>query len=234
MNSGKNYFIKLAKSGTQTCAALPIEFSLFHTLNPGIEVLRFEDDDFLITAIEELRPANKPSTHEVFELLSSYESSLIEIPSVLSKNFNLDLLINFSREAILYFQLSGQLDVSWVSRLESDIHNVDAFFNQSKQVVVHGDVGPANILESTTGLVLIDWGDAFWAFQGFDQLYWLTFLQNSRDLNRKCIEKINLDIDVCQSTLNFIVLLKEYLHRHNAAQAKRFPPKSRLESVQVS
>ena len=234
LNSGKNYFIKLAKGGTQACAALSIEFSFFHTLNPGIEVLKFETGDYLITAIEELPPANKPSTHEVFELVSSYESRLIEIPSVLSKNFNLDLLIDFSREAILYFQLSGQLGASWINRLEHDIDNLTAFFNQSKQVIVHGDVGPANILESSSGLVLIDWGDAFWGFHGFDQLYWLTFLQNSGDLTRKCIEKLDLDIDVCQSTLNVIVLLKEYLHRRNPDQAKRVPPKFRLESVQVS
>ena len=93
---------------------------------------------------------------------------------------------------------------------------------------------PANILESSNRLVLIDWGDTFWGFQGFDQLYWLTFLQNSRDLNKDCIEKLELDIEVCQSTLNVIVLLKEYLHRNNTDQAKRVPSKSRLESVQVS
>jgi len=234
LNSGKRYFIKIARSGTLYFATLSREFSIFHSLNPEIEVLRFEADDYLITAIEELSPAKKPLTSEVFKLIGSCESRLTELPIILSKNFNLNLLIDFSRNAISHFRLSGQLGASWVSRLENDIEILNAFFNQSKQVIVHGDVGPANILESSSGLVLIDWGDAFWGFQGFDQLYWLTFLQNSRDINKNCIEKLNLDTEVCQSTLNVIVLLKEYLHRANADQAKRVPPKFRLESVQVS
>ncbi len=234
LNSGKRYFIKIARSGTQYFATLSQEFSIFHILNPEIEVLRFEVDDYLITAIEELPPAKKPLTGEVFRLIGSCESRLTETPSILSKNFNLNLLIDFSRNAISYFRLSGQLGASWVSRLENDIDTLNAFYNQTKQVIVHGDVGPANILESNNGLVLIDWGDAFWGFQGFDQLYWLTFLQNSRDLNKECIDKLELDIEVCQSTLNVIVLLKEYLHRHNADKAKRVPPKFRLEGVQVS
>jgi hypothetical protein len=234
LNSGKRYFIKIARSGTQYFATLSREFSIFHSLNPEIEVLRFEAGDYLITAIEELPPAKKPLTGEVFKLIGSSESRLTEIPSILSKSFNLNLLIDFSKNAISYFRLSGQLGASWVSRLENDIDILNAFFNQSKQIIVHGDVGPANILESRSGLVLIDWGDAFWGFQGFDQLYWLTFLQNSRDLNKECIKKLELDIEVCQSTLNVIVLLKEYLHRHKADQAKRVPPKFRLESVRVS
>jgi serine/threonine protein kinase len=232
--SGKRYFIKIAQSGTQYFATLAREFSIFQSLNPEIEVLRFEGDGYLITAIEELPPAKKLLTGEVFNLIDSCESRLNEMPSLLSKNFNLNLLIDFSSNAISYFRFSEQLGAYWISRLEDDVDILNDFFNQTKQVIVHGDVGPANILESSSGLVLIDWGDAFWGFQGFDQLYWLTFLQNSRDLNKNFLDKLHLDFELCQSTLNVIVLLKEYLHRHNAGQATRVPPKFRLESVQVS
>ena len=234
INSGKRYFIKAARKNMQNFSALSIEFSIFHSLNPEIEVLRFEDEDYLITAIEEFSPADQPSTHEVFELISSYELQLFQLPQILPKNFNFNLLIDFSREAISHFILSGQLGASWISRLENDIGVLSAYFDESDQVIVHGDVGPANILKSGKGLILIDWGDAFWGFQGFDQLYWLTFLKNSKDLNMGNIKKIDLDLAVCQSALNIMILLKEFLHRDKTGWAKRLSPKLRLESVQFS
>jgi hypothetical protein len=100
-------------------------------------------------------------------------------------------------------------------------------------VIVHGDVSPANILNSRGKLVLIDWGDSFWAFRGFDQLYWLTFLQNSRDLNRIHLEKLDLDIEISQAVLNNIILLKEFFHRNNPSWNNRISPKLRLDNVQV-
>ena len=231
-NSGKKYFIKMARKGTQNFTALSLEFLIFHSLNPGIGVLRFEFGDYLITATEELSPVIPSSTGDVFELINRYESKLLKMQHIIPTDTNLDLLINFSREAVSYFQLFGQLGASWISRFEKDLGILNDFFHQTNQVIVHGDVSPVNILNSDGELILIDWGDAFWAFRGFDHLYWLTFLQNSSDLTRSNIEKLNLDIEVCQSTLNMIILLKEFLHRNSLDRPNRFSLSMRLESAQ--
>jgi serine/threonine protein kinase len=237
--SGKKYFMKVAQRGTQNFEALSVEFAIFHDVNPQIPCLRFESNDFLVVATSELSSGNQFSTSEVFALISSYESRLLRVSSFLSKELSLELLIDFSRKALSHFKVGegegeGQLGDSWVSRLENDLLIVNNFIHQSDHVIVHGDVSPSNILKSTEGLVLIDWGDAFWAFRGFDQLYWLTFLQNSKDLNRDYIAKIDLDFDVCQATLNMIVLLKEFLHRNNMNREHRVSLKTRLERAQFS
>ena len=230
---GKKYFLKIARNGTLKFTALDMEFFIFCQLNPEIEIFRFEYDDYLVTATEELSLVKGFSTYEVFELIRSYESALGKISGVLPAGLNFDVLLDFSREAISYFQITGQLGSPWISALERDLVILKTFFHQSDRVIVHGDVSPANILNSQGKLILIDWGDSFWAFRGFDQLYWLSFLQNSRDLSRSYLEKLNLDIEISQAVLNNIILLKEFFHRNSPEGNNRIPPKIRLDNVQV-
>ena len=233
LRSGKKYFVKIARNGTSNYLALNMELFMFCELNPQVEVLRFETSDYLVTATEELSLVKGFSTYEVFELMKSYESGLGKISDVFPAERNFDVLLDFSREAISYFQFTGELGSSWISLLERDFDTLRTFFHQSDRVIVHGDVSPANILKSRGKLILIDWGDSFWGFRGFDQLYWLTFLQNSKDLNRSNLEKVGLDIEISQAALNTIILLKEYFHRNSPAVNNRISPKLRLDSTQI-
>ena len=162
-----------------------------------------------------------------------YESHLGKIASVLPKELNFNVLLDFSRDALFHFQMTGQLGSAWINRLENDLDVLKTFFNQSNQVIVHGDVSPTNILNLRGKLILIDWGDSFWSFRGFDQIYWLTFLKNSRDLNRSHLEKSDLDIEICQALLNNIIMLKEFFHRNKPAGDNRIPPKVRLDDAQI-
>jgi len=231
--SGKKFFIKVAKNGTQNFTALDMEFFIFCELNPEIKIFRFETDDFLVTATEELSSVKEIPTYEVFDLVRGYESHLGKIADFFPKELNFNLLLDFSRDALSHFQMTGQLGSVWIDQLESDLDVLETFFNHTDQIIAHGDVSPANILSSRDKLILIDWGDSFWAFQGFDQIYWLTFLQNSRDLNRSYLKKLDLDIEICQPLLNNIILLKEFLHRNSPVGNSRIPPKLRLDDVQV-
>lgn len=233
LRSDKKYFVKIARNGTSNFTALDMEFSIFCKLNPEVGVFRFETVDYLVTATEELSLVNGLRTHEVFELIKSYESELSKISSILPVELNFNVLLGFSRDAISYFEITGQLGSSWISRLERDLETLRTFFQQSDRVIVHGDVSPSNILISRGKLILIDWGDSFWAFRGFDQLYWLTFLQNSRDLNRSNLEKVDLDFEISQAALNSIILLKEFFHRNSPAGNNRIPPKLRLDNMQL-
>lgn len=231
--SGKRYYIKIARNGTRYFTALNMEFFIFCELNPEIEFFRFETGDFLVTATEELSFVKHIPTNEVFDLVRFYESPLGKIAGVLPKELNFNVLLDFSRDALFHFQMTGQLGSAWINRLGTNLDALETFFNQSNQVIVHGDVSPTNILNFRGKLILIDWGDSFWAFRGFDQIYWLTFLKNSRDLNRSHLEKSDLDIEICQALLNTIILLKEFFHRNNPARNNRIPPKLRLDGVQI-
>lgn len=230
----KKFYIKMSKNGTYGSAALALEFKMFFELNEGVDIRRFELDDYLFIATEELSPITEISTDSVFQLIGNYKSKLSKVAHTPPRHINLDVLLDFSEEALFCFQDSGQLDGFWVNRLRIDVDLLRSFFRYSKQTISHGDLSPSNILTLNKNLILIDWGEAFWAFQGFDELYWLTFLRNSKDLNKKNLKKLRVDIEVCQSAINIIILLKEYLNRSLTNDGNRIPTKLRLEKVQVS
>lgn len=229
----KKFYIKMNKNGTYGSAALALEFNMFFELNKGVDIRWFELDEYLFIATEELSPVAEISTDSVFQLIGQYKSKLLKVSHTPPRHINLDILLDFSEEALFYFEDSGQLDGFWVNRLRNDADLLRSFFRHSKQSISHGDLSPSNILALNKELILIDWGEAFWAFQGFDELYWLTFLRNSKDLKKSNLRKLCVDIEVCQSAIHVIILLKEYLNRNLAHDQKRISTKSRLEKVQI-
>nr|WP_246463451.1 aminoglycoside phosphotransferase family protein [Nitrospirillum iridis] len=79
------------------------------------------------------------------------------------------------------------------------------------RIVCHGDLGPKNILSWNGAPIAIDWEDALWGIEGYDFLYWLTFMDNQRHCSRSTLGRSPWGIDVELSILVLIVLLKCYL-----------------------
>jgi hypothetical protein len=79
------------------------------------------------------------------------------------------------------------------------------------RILCHGDLGPRNILHAATEPVAIDWEDTFWGIQGYDQLYWLSFMENTVHLRAGWKQVTALDPDREQGLLGVIVLLKSHL-----------------------
>jgi fructosamine-3-kinase len=76
----------------------------------------------------------------------------------------------------------------------------------------HGDLGPQNIMcQSDATTVVIDWEDAFWGVEGYDYLYWLTFLRNRKYYTQDVLGRTSLGKEIEMSILLLIVVLKSEL-----------------------
>ncbi len=76
----------------------------------------------------------------------------------------------------------------------------------------HGDLGPENVMcQSDETPVVIDWEDAFWGVEGYDYLYWLTFLHNRKYYGQDILGKTSLGKEIEIAILVLIVVLKSEL-----------------------
>ncbi|MFY9138697.1 aminoglycoside phosphotransferase family protein [Zwartia sp.] len=86
----------------------------------------------------------------------------------------------------------------------------------------HGDLGPENIMCQTDSKpVVIDWEDAFWGVEGYDYLYWLTFLRNRKYYAQDVLGKTSLGKEIELAILVLIVVLKSELSLRMDPQMNR-------------
>jgi len=79
------------------------------------------------------------------------------------------------------------------------------------RVICHGDLGPRNLLRLGARPVAIDWEDAFRGIQGYDQLYWLSFMENAPWMRAGWARLTPLPPQLERGLLGVIVLLKSHL-----------------------
>lgn len=72
----------------------------------------------------------------------------------------------------------------------------------------HGDLSSNNIMLGPAGLVAIDWEDAFWGIEGYDYLYWLTFLQNRSHVSQESLSRGPWSKEMNIAIFLLIVLVK--------------------------
>jgi Phosphotransferase enzyme family len=77
-----------------------------------------------------------------------------------------------------------------------------------RRVVCHGDLGPANIMRDSQGFVVVDWEDAFSGIEGYDELYWLTFMKNRHLITRDVLAGSVLGPTIAHDVLLLIVVVK--------------------------
>jgi hypothetical protein len=117
------------------------------------------------------------------------------------------------------------LELSSRKLIGSDIaHRVDAALNplrleatQLPRCLCHGDLSPANLLTNGSQLVAIDWEDAFWGVEGYDFLYWLTFMSNRRYLGPEVFGRTSLGKPLEISLMLLIILIKSEISRRSGA-----------------
>lgn len=228
-----NYFIKCAEKDSGKSRLLKSEFKIFRKLHPNIEIYEFETSQSLIIATIELSSANIVSIDQVNSLVKKYESQYSSMSYLVDPSRNFMLLVDFAIEALNYYRKSLIVDAYWNKVLEKSLQTAATFYQSAIPTIVHGDVSPANIFQIEGQLVLIDWEDSLWAFSGYDQLYWMTFLQNSKELTRINLSKLNIDFEICQSVINVIILLKEYLHRNANERVRTLSLEQRLIMTQI-
>lgn len=79
------------------------------------------------------------------------------------------------------------------------------------RVICHGDLGPRNLLRLGSRPIAIDWEDAFRGIDGYDQLYWLSFMENAPWLRAARERLTALPPELERGLLGVIVLLKSHL-----------------------
>lgn len=79
------------------------------------------------------------------------------------------------------------------------------------KTLCHGDFGPKNVMLDCAEPRIIDWEDAFLGIDGYDDLYWLTFMENRPFLQTAAFGRTGLAPDIERAILALVVLLKSYL-----------------------
>ncbi|WP_159107145.1 aminoglycoside phosphotransferase family protein [Azospirillum sp. B4] len=127
------------------------------------------------------------------------------------KDDDLALRVREGRVGLQHLHHSGLVDATLSARAARHLAFLEERLDEFPKVVCHGDLGPKNILSGQDGPVAIDWEDAFWGPEGYDFLYWLTFIGNRRHCHRGNLGSSPLGSDAEISVLTLIVVLKSYL-----------------------
>ncbi|TWB87273.1 phosphotransferase family enzyme [Bradyrhizobium macuxiense] len=78
-------------------------------------------------------------------------------------------------------------------------------------VPCHGDLGARNLMIDSGGLVAIDWEDALWGIEGYDYLYWLTFMAQRPHYSPTMFGHTPWKKEVEIAVLILIIVLKSWL-----------------------
>lgn len=114
--------------------------------------------------------------------------------------------------------------------ISPDIHaRIEKFFSILSEhiehlpvALCHGDLSPKNIMcQGDATPVVIDWEDAFWGVEGYDYLYWLTFLRNRKYYTQDVLGRTSLGKELEMAILVLIVVLKSELSLRMDPKTKR-------------
>ena len=83
--------------------------------------------------------------------------------------------------------------------------------HQLTPTICHGDLGPKNIMSIRSKSLVIDWEDAFFGFEGYDFLYWLTFFKNRKYYSPYIFGNTPLGQELELSIMILILILKSGL-----------------------
>ncbi|MGD5712523.1 phosphotransferase, partial [Xanthomonas citri pv. citri] len=112
------------------------------------------------------------------------------------------------------------------------IARLEERFPKLPAALCHGDFGPNNIMLAGTEPLIIDWEDAFGGVDGYDYLYWLTFMENRAFLHTAAFGRAGLSPDIERAILALVVLLKSYLAVCSGAYLKHaVSPQARIAEI---
>ena len=81
----------------------------------------------------------------------------------------------------------------------------------SPTAICHGDLSNKNIMLTGNQSIIIDWEDAFAGFEGYDYLYWLTFMDNRKYLSKSIFGHTSLGEQGDRGALIMIVAIKSLI-----------------------
>lgn len=230
VSSEKSLFLKThaIPEGRKT---LRKEFSLLTALYSEalrIQLLQIDGEqaDFLWLVTDQLRhPVPDAEPGNVLALIDAYSLALRaanNLPVPPGDDFS--LLLREGRKALSNLVRDNLLDmaIEQVSRDAIDLleRQVSRFGRQ----ICHGDLGPRNLMTDGLSLYALDWEDAFWGFEGYDYLYWLTFFSNRKYYSPDMWGQTPWGAETETAVMILILLLKGDLSVKSGTQARNTLP----------
>lgn len=120
-------------------------------------------------------------------------------------------LIDEGAAAAKRLAAKGFLSDNIYAALHPRLNELKAEEKKINRVVCHGDLSPSNLLIDASGILPVDWEDAFWGFIGYDYLYWLTFFENRKFYSNEILGRTVLGKDLEIAILLMIIVLKSDL-----------------------
>jgi hypothetical protein len=150
---------------------------------------------------------------EVQDLIHSYGSKLLNCNSLdlCRDKLSFKVLTDYAAIALERLGDPGLISKDTYLELKDRISVVLSEHKTLEPKICHGDLSPKNIMQNKDRLIAIDWEDAFWGFEGYDFLYWLTFMQNKHHIDKSLFGRGQMNVYFETSVMSLIILLKSWL-----------------------
>lgn len=228
--NGKHFFIKMAHSGDFFGQNLLMQNKILAALYPQLKSVMVEDSPLNYLAIPSLKKLDRYSFTQVNELLiATGKKSLID--SVIPNGNSIESMIHLAHRANSYFYNKSTLDQMFFDLINNQIKKLEDYLPGIELIANHGDVSNPNIFLLNGDLILLDWEDVMLGFPGYDQVYWLTFLANSDQINLANLQAIPAPLDIVHATFFLVVILKEYFTTVTSNKLKRLPTQERVSTL---
>lgn len=141
-------------------------------------------------------------------------------------------LLREGREALGELASGGFIGSTTRDGVEGHLSTLDRGADNLNLAVCHGDLSPGNIMTDGRAPIVVDWEDAFIGVEGFDYLYWLTFIENRKYLASSAIGCTPNRREVELAILVLVVTLKSALSVRCGSYVKhRVPIEARLKEI---
>jgi len=154
-------------------------------------------------------PASPTDPKALLGLVTAYSAPLQAIEmSAVPAGDDFALLLQEGAHALEALTNAGHLTAAVGHWAGAQLALLGRELSNFPQVLCHGDLGPKNIMATSEGLVAIDWEDAFWGIEGYDYLYWLTFMDQRKHYGPSIFDRTPWGKDVDIAILALVILLK--------------------------
>lgn len=179
-------------------------------------------------------PEGDIAINGIFAIISWYTEKLRvgweKIP--IKKNDNFLTMINLGWNALENMSNSKVLSRELVRKIDFNLSLISKRIIHFPTCLCHGDLGPKNIMCDKTKPIVIDWEDAFKGVEGYDYLYWLTFMSNRKFYSKNILGCTLLGKELETAIMTLIILLKSELsYRRGDYKRHKLSAEQRLTEV---
>ena len=222
-----DYFLKFRNFNDFESLSLNSEGRIITKLYSNLKVEIINKNNLEVLAIEVI-PQTQVEFSDLKSVVYKYQNTINVRDEIVDESKSFDKLAIYFAESVDYFRAIKVFDKTEASDLLNRIQMLASYFRQNRKVICHGDLSSRNLYKFSGTYIALDWEDCFWGFEGFDEIYWLTFIENISSLKLEHISKIDLPIELAKSCYLAIVVAKEFIHRGSRSSTRLVHLKERM------